>query len=157
MQGRYRTAPVRNEPRNNAVLWYSLVGAREGLQNAVWARQQIPDRTTWPCPQPKGLLVSGRAWYGGDSPYPTPREPAGRQARLVKTVNLQGGLAKAALEETVDWVPPYPGHSGRVGGLIAIDWVTGRSWHLRAQGQLAGEVCTHRSSSTCRKLRCFRP
>ena len=55
-------------------------------------------------------LVSGRAWYGGDSPYPTPREPAGRQARPVKTVNLQGGLAKAVLEETVGWVPPAFGN-----------------------------------------------
>ena len=39
---RWLKAPVRIEPRINSVLWYPLVGAREGLQNADRARQRAP-------------------------------------------------------------------------------------------------------------------
>ena len=101
-----------------------------GAAERRMARQQTPCRTT-EC----GTPVSGRTWYGDDSPHPDPLEPAGRQARLVKTVNLQGGSAKAPLEETVGWVPSQAGNDYNTyfdagtgpGCLIAIDWVTGRS------------------------------
>ena len=90
---------MRNELGINPVLWYSLVGVREGLQSAVTRPgSRPPGRTTvW--------TVSGRTWYGDDSPHPTPLEPAEGQARLVKTVNIQGGSAKATLDKTVGWVP----------------------------------------------------
>ena len=92
-------APVRIELGINTVLWYYLVGVREGLQSAVtMPGSRPPGRTTvW--------TVSGRTWYGDDSPHPTPLEPAEGQARLVKTVNIQGGSAKAALDKAVCWVP----------------------------------------------------
>ena len=38
--GRWLKAPVRIEPRINSVLWYHLVGAREGLPSSGVARQQ---------------------------------------------------------------------------------------------------------------------
>ena len=41
-EGEMAEVPVRIEPRINSVLWYPLVGAREGLQNADRARQGAP-------------------------------------------------------------------------------------------------------------------
>ena len=83
----------------NPVLWYSLVGVREWPQIAVMGPgSRPPGRTTV-------VTVSGRTWYGDDSPHQTPLEPAEGQARLVKTVNIQGGSAKATLDNTVGWVP----------------------------------------------------
>ena len=55
----------------NMVLWYSLVGMRDVMQSAgrPWQHDTaVLLRPSWG--------VSGRMWYGDDSPHPTTLEPA---------------------------------------------------------------------------------
>ena len=120
---------MRNELGINPVLWYSLVGVREGLQSAVTRPgSRPPGRTTV-------VTVSGSTLYVDDSPHPTPLEPADGQTRLVKTSTFRVGQRRQP------WTRPSVGYRPEAGNVFISFFHTGKgSGGTLSTGSPAGHM-----------------